>query len=376
MARNDDFRSILVICTRQIGDVLLTTPLIGAAKARWPKARIDVLGFAGTLGMLDGHPDIGERIEVQPGSGWWGSLGLIRRLWRRYDLALVTQRSDRAHLYGLVAARVRSGFLMGQRRMDWWKRPLLAHGVVIHDPDLHIVPEKLALLEPWVDVAAQVPVVEPPALRALPPDLAATLQPGYVVVHAPSMWRYKQWPIEHFRELLRGLLDDGRQVVLSGSAGAHDQACVAALRDLGAPPRLVDASGRLGLGQLTGLLRDAALYIGPDTSITHQAVASGVPVIALFGPTPPTVWGPWPQGHRGGPPWQPRAPLQRVARISLMQGPNDCVPCRQAGCERHNDSRADCLQQLSPQRVLDEARARLARGPRIEQPPAFGGVSG
>jgi len=360
--RNDDFRSILVICTRQIGDVLLTTPLIRAAKRRWPLARIDVLGFAGTLGMLEGHPDIGERIEVQPGSGWWASLGLIRRLWRRYDLALVTQRSDRAHLYGLIAARVRSGFLMGQPRMDWWKRRLLAHGVVIYDADMHIVAEKLVLLEPWLPARdAGSLSIEPPAARELPAELSAQLLAGYVVVHAPSMWRYKQWPIGHFRALLRGLLDDGRQVVLSGSAGGQDQACVAALRDVGSAPALIDASGRLGLGQLGTLLRGAALYIGPDTSITHLAAACGVPVVALFGSTPPTVWGPWPQGHAASQPWHSRGDVQRAGSISLMQGPNDCVPCRQAGCERHNDSRADCLDALTPERVLREARSRLAQ---------------
>ena len=40
-------KRILVIATRQIGDVLLTTPLVRAARERWPQARIDVLGFAG-----------------------------------------------------------------------------------------------------------------------------------------------------------------------------------------------------------------------------------------------------------------------------------------------------------------------------------------
>ena len=53
----DRFERILVVCTRQLGDVLLTTPLIRAARERWPAAVIDVLGFGGTLGMLRGNPD-------------------------------------------------------------------------------------------------------------------------------------------------------------------------------------------------------------------------------------------------------------------------------------------------------------------------------
>ena len=47
---------ILVIVPAQLGDVLITTPLIRAARVRWPGARIDVLGFAGTLELLRGNP--------------------------------------------------------------------------------------------------------------------------------------------------------------------------------------------------------------------------------------------------------------------------------------------------------------------------------
>ena len=59
-AMPDNFRSILVIATRQLGDMLLTTPLIHAAREQWPQARIDVLGFAGTMGLLRGNPDVNE----------------------------------------------------------------------------------------------------------------------------------------------------------------------------------------------------------------------------------------------------------------------------------------------------------------------------
>ena len=82
-------RSVLVVVTRQIGDVLLTTPLIHAAKQRWPEAAVDVLGFEGTLGMLRGNPDVRTLIATPPRLGLAGGLALARQLWRRYDLALI-----------------------------------------------------------------------------------------------------------------------------------------------------------------------------------------------------------------------------------------------------------------------------------------------
>lgn len=355
---NAEFRRILVICTRQIGDVLLTTPLIRAAKQRWPNARIDVLGFAGTLGMLKGNPDVAALIEVEPGSGWLRSLPLIWRLWRHYDLALITQRSDRAHLYGWIAARVRAGLVPGQVSLAWWKRKLLDHAAVVNGEETHVVLEKFELLKPWHAAPSHIEVVAP-ADAALPQDIESALRAPYVVIHVPSMWRFKQWPLEHFQQVIKALLADRMQIVLTGSAAARDQSQVAAMLGLGAAPLLLDASGRLDFNQLGKLLRRASLYVGPDTSITHLAAACGAPVIALFGPTHPQVWGPWANGLSESQPFERRALLQQVGNVTLLQGPGDCVPCRQEGCERHPESRSACLQGLEPQRVIVLARQRL-----------------
>jgi heptosyltransferase-3 len=369
MTRADDaFDRILVICTRQIGDVLLTTPLIDAATQRWPAARIDVLGFAGTLGMLRGNPQIGELIEVPAGSGWLQSLGLIRRLWQRYDLALIAQYSDRAHLYGAVAARRRSGLILKRRATNWWKRLLLDHAVVVDENQTHAVIEKLRLLAPWAAAPGAVRVQAPPG-RALPDEMARALRKRYVVLHVPTLVRYKLWPVRHQVALVRALLDAGWQVVLSGGPSSADRARtaeVAAGVGTVADGRLLDVAGRLDLNQMVTLLRGAALYIGPDTSITHLAAACDTPVVALFGPIDPRLWGPWPQGHALEQPYQSRAPVQRRAPIWLVQGDPPCVPCNGAGCDRHDDSRSECLETMSAARVFEVAQSALQESARTE----------
>jgi heptosyltransferase III len=351
-------RRILVVATRQIGDVLLTTPLIRAAKARWPQAAIDVLGFAGTLGMLRGNPDIAELIETPARLGWRGTLALAARLWRRYDLALVTQPGDRAHLVAWVAGRQRSGIIPERGGSNWWKRALLAHTVRAAGDrgEVHVVDEKLALLAPWVAAHDRAATVAAPPAAPLPQDLARQLKPGFVVLHAPSMWPYKQWPVAHFRMLAAALLARGLQVVLTGSDGTRDQECIAPLLELGGPPLLFDASGRLDFNQLAGLLKQAALYIGPDTSVSHLAAACGVPTLAIFGPTNPLRWAPWP-GAAGDKPiqWLRSVPSQTVGNVTVLQGSPSCIPCGRAGCEDHLQSRSDCLVSITPQRVLEQA---------------------
>ncbi|MBC5764517.1 glycosyltransferase family 9 protein [Ramlibacter albus] len=350
-------KSILVVVTRQIGDVLLTTPLVRQARVLWPDAAIDVLGFAGTLGMLAGNPDVREAIAVPAKPGFGGTLALARRLWRRYDLALVADPGDRAHLIGLVAARERAGLLPARNSSNWWKRKLLAHAVT-SGGDLsseHVVAEKLRLLQPW-GAPVSTPQVVGPSSASLPAALQAKLQPGYVVVHTPSMWPYKQWPLSHFRDLIARLAAAGRQVVLTGSGSDTDRAAVAAMHGAAPDSLLVDA-GVLTFNQLAGLIRGAALYIGPDTSVSHLAAACDVPVLAIFGPTNPQRWAPWP----GVPQSFERVALsQTLGKVTLIQADLPCVPCGKAGCENHRASRSDCLPAITPERVAEQALRMLS----------------
>ncbi|MDB5847224.1 MAG: hypothetical protein JWP29_976, partial [Rhodoferax sp.] len=346
---------------RQIGDVLLTTPLVHAARLRWPEARIDVLGFKGTLGMLRTNTEVNALVETSARLGVGGFWRLLRQLWRRYDLALVAQSSDRAHLMGWVAAPQRTGIVPAAGSSTWWKTRLLRHAVASQGDgsDMHVTVEKLALLAPWIDGAPPVPRVMPPQPVALPEAIASQLQPGCIVVHAPSMWAYKQWPLAHFAVLVQALLAQGRQVVLTGSASARDQACVAPLKPLAPAPQLLDASGQLDFAQLSALLARAALYIGPDTSISHLAAAVGLPVIALFGPTNPQRWAPWPAKATAQQLFERSALLQQAGNVRLLQGRQACVPCSHAGCDDHVDSRSDCLNDITPERVLEQVALAL-----------------
>src|SRR5207245_7280608 len=54
----------------------------------------------------------------------------------------------------------------------------------------------------------------------------------------------------------------------------------------------LNAVGRLSLGELLALLRRAALVVSNDTGPTHLAAAQGAPVVGLFGPNTPVLYGP------------------------------------------------------------------------------------
>jgi heptosyltransferase-3 len=359
----EGFARILFVVPAQLGDVLLCSPAIHAARLRWPEARIDVLGFAGTLDMLDGNPHVNELVEIRAslGSSWTDKLREAWRLWRRYDLALVARISDRAHLTGWVAARQRSVLLPDHGAGRVWKRLAAQYGFEAEGTP--VVLSNLKLLSPWVATPPALSLQPPPPLP-LPVPLVEQLRHPCVVVHVPSMWHYKQWPTTHFRRVIDGLLSDGVQVVLTGSASPNDQALVGQLRDAGTEPDLIVVAGSLGIRQLLALLRRADAYMGPDASVTHLAAAVGLPIVTVFGPSWPDYFGPWPREHPPKQPWQRRAQRQQVRNVILLQGPDrpdrpQCVPCNRMGCQHLSNSPSQCLQELAPERVLVELRRLL-----------------
>ena len=368
-------KKVLFIATRQIGDVLVTTPLISKARELWPDAEFHFLGYRGKLDMLHGNPDITKVIETSDRPGFGEYLCLFNRLFQRYDLAIVTQPSDRAYLYGLVAAFRRVGVLGGhpQGKDAWdqskrsksdkqnaWKKFICMHTVDVDYFKQHVIAEKLRLLEAFFKSPAELfnkPIaVTPPVGEVLTPIIANTLVQPYIVIHPGPLTAYKRWPLAHWQHIITWLVSKGFQVVLSASPAKQDMQLnqdIFSLLDEQTRAKVMNTTGKLSIPQAGTLLRGAALYIGVDTSITHLAAACNTPTITLFGATPPTNFGPWPNGFIGEQPYQLRARSQTVGNVTILQGPGECVPCRKAGCLDRADSYSECLDLLEPAQVIE-----------------------
>jgi heptosyltransferase-3 len=127
-------------------------------------------------------------------------------------------------------------------------------------------------------------------------------------------------------------------------------------------PAVIRVRGRLDWAGLTALLKGAAVYIGPDTSMTHLAAASGCPTIALYGPTSPRLIGPWPVGGLADP-WDHAGTIQHRGNVWVVQNPLPCLPCEKLGCEGHLDSYSRCLDELPLRSVLTVVDEALGRSP-------------
>jgi heptosyltransferase III len=355
-------QKILIVSLRYFGDVLLATPLIRTLRRGYPGAQIDALLFAGTDGMLEGNPDVRGVVTVEERPSGAEQRALLRKLWRRYDMAVIAETGDRPHLYGWIAARQRVGLLPPQPGKRWWKRPLLAQCVTSLASEPRA--DAYARLSRAIGLQYLQEVVAPTAGASMA-QLGGWLgfdpaMERYAVLHLAPRFRYKRWHTEGWRALIASLRQRGLRVVVTGGVAQAERLYVREILADGAG-RVTDLTGRLRFAQTADLLRSAALYVGPDTATSHLAAACGTPTLALFGPTDPSLWGPLPRAGSDLP-FARQAPMQQRGNVVLLQESElPCVPCQQEGCERHRESHSACLDSMRAERVVNAAQRILSR---------------
>jgi heptosyltransferase II len=105
----------------------------------------------------------------------------------------------------------------------------------------------------------------------------------WVVLGLGGSHPLKQWPPANWVEFVVGLSQDFvGTIFLIGGPAQTSQAAELMARTAGAP--VVDATG-LSIIEAAALLREADLFVGPDSGPMNLAAAVGTPAFAMFGAT-------------------------------------------------------------------------------------------
>jgi heptosyltransferase-3 len=364
-------KKVLLIATQQIGDVLLCTPLLKSMRVAWPNAVIDVLVYRNTSGILAGNSDCNTVIESDNYPSLSAYFKLLKTIFRKYDLAVTTQGNDRAHQYAFLAGKKRVGLIPNLKSKHWWKKMSCQRWSLLDEKNTHTVVQNL-LLADLMGIDRQYALTPPkPSASASPStstnDSLARLNQllrfnlentPYTIIHPLPMWQYKRWTDAGWLSLTHHLLSLGQHVVITGGPATSERSYA---QQLSKPfvdhltCMVTSLAGETSFAEMSILLAHATAYIGPDTVTTHLASACGTPTLALFGPTNPVKWAPWPFGcHEAKSPWQGYSnEYQLVNNVMLLQGRGECVPCHKAGCDDNNNSHSRCLDELPADRVID-----------------------
>ena len=322
-----DPHSILVIRLGLIGDGVLLTPALRLLRQRFPEARIDVLVTPTQMALLGPLESIdrtiaweaGDLLEPRLAAQRWRWLSAARTIARlrseRYDLALACYGALGSAIALLSGAADRIGYageafpgtltrsLEGAR----WDRPW-------HDAEYNVELVRAAGatgVTPATELT--LPYAELPAATYAHKNGSNT---PLVAIHTGAVnGRAKRWPFEHWRELVDRLRDDGCRLLFVGSEAEDVRFAESVARE---GENLV---GRTTLPQLAHVLTLPDVFITADSGPMHIATALRTPVVAIFGPTDPTIYKPF-QAERAivvrhVVPCQPCYRLDRVADCPL-----------------------------------------------------------
>lgn len=358
---------LLAVKLADLGDLLTATPALRALRLAYPQARIDALVTPHAAPLLQGSDAVDHTVTFakaafdRPGTAVGAPLLAAARLAARlrggsYDAVLLFHHLTTSAgvlkyrlLLAATGAPVRAG-------LDNGRGDFLTHRVPDHGFGAR--PEA----EYWLSVAEQLGACHPRPRLELPLSaaelaagrerLAALVPSGPVAFLHPGCGRFslaRRWPPERFARVGDGLVESfGMRVVVVG--GPREERLAGAVR------RAMQAPAALLVGEpdpraLAATLAAGDLFIGNDSGVMHLAVAVGLRVVAIFGPSNWRAWGPYPPGD----------PRHTVVALDLP-----CSPCihrghrlgTPAGCPPR-----PCLTSLSPALVLAAAERVLSAAP-------------
>lgn len=317
---------ILFIGLSNIGDSILTLPVLDALKEKFPQAGITVLTGPRPKEIFQGNPAIEKTIAYDKRSGLKQKIRLYLDLNKeRFDLVVDLRNS---FLGAILFARKKTSPLS------------IAPAGIKHMRDRHLYRIR--------DIA---PAAGPKKSFYIGRDdrdyIEKILQEnnaassGRIIVVAPGAKSHtKRWPQEKFGELVRLLISRlGAKVIL---AGDRDDLRVSGYI-AGNNSAVIDLSGRTNIRQLAALLEKAGLVITNDSAILHLASYLGLPLVAVFGPTDDAKYGPWSSRHA-------------VAKKEIF-----CRPCQKAQCRFGT---LDCLKLIRSEEVFRQAENILGSRPK------------
>ena len=280
-SRSAPFHRIAILKPCCIGDCVMALPAVDSIIAANETATIDVFVGKHSRVVFEFRRRLTTR-RVLDSLDFSSALQLSRRLRQgRYDTVVCLDRSRWLRLATRLSRATIGGYV---RSMS----PELRHESEVYLDVVRDIGIPTPYDTPWI---APSPDVERGTAELMfemrwP---VAVLHPGGARNPGATMLN-KRWPATRFVELARVLKREGTTVLLSG--GTSDLDVVRAVADGAGLGESAILAGKVDIGTLAGVISRAAVYVGPDTGVTHVAAAVGTPTVAIFGPTNPRRYRP------------------------------------------------------------------------------------
>ncbi len=275
-------KKTLIIQTAFLGDLILTEPLIRTLRERWETVPLLLIreGLEGLVKFMNGV----EVITInKKGINFIDTLSVLRRVMKeKFDFVLSPHRSFRSAFIARGAINaVKIGF---SNSGGFW-----FYDAVVPYEGEHEVQRILSLLKP---VEKEYFGVIPPKFFLNEVDVergkrilrAKGIGEGFIAIFPGSKWETKRWLPEGFVGLIHLLKKSGFSPVILGS-GEERSLCEKIAKET----EVTSLAGETSIEDLISILFYAHAILSNDSAPVHIASALEKPVVAIFGPTHPSL---------------------------------------------------------------------------------------
>lgn len=329
-----DIRKILLLRPRRLGDIILTTPAVGALRKSLPQASITYLLETPYRRLIEGSELVDEVIVLPPALSLAYLVRLIAKLRRRYyDLVVDFHGGPRTAIISLLCgARLRVGYKTKYKAWVYQRQVPRSRP----EGPIHSVANHLNLIRALgLEITDDFPLYVPASTAKEREKIAAFWQKWslpssrVLAVHISAGNRFRDWGKDNLVRFLKKILLIPEIIPLLIGSEEDIAREKQILSSLARPvPSLV---GNLSLGELIALLERVDVFFGADSGPMHLAAALKKPVVALFGPTLPAHFAPW------------------KTQAVILEKPLTCRPCRQRSCPEKN---YPCIQGIDPDEAV------------------------
>jgi heptosyltransferase-3 len=327
-----EIRSVVVIRTDHVGDLVLSTPFLRALRQGLPQARITALLPPYTCQVLQGSPLVDD-VLVHDRLARPVALEQVRA--SRPDLAIsLAPRSRSYRLAWRTGARYRVGYVYASRPLaNLACQAWLTHRMTVDlDRDLAAgrpIPHEIEQLQRLAGEMG-LPCQEDRLELTIPQedlDFGRHLVEGWgcqkAALHLGGGWVTEGWRIRNLVRLVEGLLwsTNGGGVLITYGPAEETMAtrlaeglATAGLLGPGfripgpdsdptpCEPLPIRLAGGLTFKQWAAALAACSCVVSPDTGAVHVAAAMGRPVVAVYQACSRRLctqqWAPWQVPHR------------------------------------------------------------------------------
>ena len=264
---------ILLISLSNIGDAVMSTPVLQSLHFHFPEAVIDVIGDHRSSEIFSCCPYTGEIIHKKKSKFLRGGLDLILKLRKKEYSLVVDLRTD--GLAYLVRAK--------KRLSKWNGEPYGPHAVQQHMGIIRSIHGNDPIPDCCIWTGAENDQWAEKILGASNGKKLLGLGPG-------ANWPGKIWPTRKYLNLVDALKNNYDSVVLLGDS--RDRELTAHFEKKSAMP-VINLCGKTGLLQATAILKRMTVFIGNDSGLGHLASAVNTATVTIFGQGQPQRYRPW-----------------------------------------------------------------------------------